>query len=279
MPLFQKLSTSNFKLIKLEIAEFFYKRNTNIALENSIEKDEYIDFRKKTESALAKQFKVFTKEETISGITASLRKAEDRDLILVVAGLLIAFSDAFSTGEKGIYTYLLWSAREGGSSALDKLRISRSDFNAVKDSSQKIILDRATYLVNQLDETTATVIAGMVKSGLAKGFSDKEISLIIEENYPSMVKSRAEVIAETELANMMGAFTVETFENNGVGRYHWVTAGDEKTCPICRGNEEQGPISVGELFKSGTAYPPAHIGCRCYLMPDQKFRGSRVWRG
>ena len=49
----------------------------------------------------------------------------------------------------------------------------------------------------------------------------------------------------------------------------WVTAKDERTCPVCRPlNNTRAPLTG--LYKQGLAGPPAHVSCRCTEVVDAK---------
>lgn len=75
---------------------------------------------------------------------------------------------------------------------------------------------------------------------------------------------RAETIgiSETTLGFSIGNLIAWSAYDNIYVEAEWVTAGDEKVCPICE--EKDGTIvwSGGSLFGE---YPPAHPRCRCWL--------------
>lgn len=58
------------------------------------------------------------------------------------------------------------------------------------------------------------------------------------------------------------------YTGHQVDRWHWVTAEDEKVCPLCDANEAAGPVPIGDPFPSGDTSPPAHPNCRCAGIPD-----------
>jgi hypothetical protein len=47
----------------------------------------------------------------------------------------------------------------------------------------------------------------------------------------------------------------------------WLVDDDEGACPDCDDNALAGPTRKGATFPTGQAYPPAHTGCRCLLVP------------
>jgi DivIVA domain-containing protein len=47
----------------------------------------------------------------------------------------------------------------------------------------------------------------------------------------------------------------------------WAADGEHAVCADCDDNTLAGPVVVGEKFPTGHVFAPAHIGCRCLLMP------------
>ena len=83
-------------------------------------------------------------------------------------------------------------------------------------------------------------------------------------------RRRAALIAQTELAFAYNAGWHATVEQNiedGIlppgTRKQWVTAEDEKVCPIC-GAMHGEEVLWDEPFSNGSDYPPAHPNCRCH---------------
>jgi 2'-5' RNA ligase len=81
---------------------------------------------------------------------------------------------------------------------------------------------------------------------------------------------RAVRLALSELTRSSGAGAQAVYGVRQVATHKWLTAEDEKVCPICETNEAQGPVPLGAPFLSGDCYPPAHPGgCRCATVPDR----------
>ena len=72
-------------------------------------------------------------------------------------------------------------------------------------------------------------------------------------------QTRVEVITRTETLRAYGQGRNKFYNQIGVRRIVWVTAGDERTCPQC------GPLD-GKEFLIGEAPPlPQHVMCRCLV--------------
>ena len=48
----------------------------------------------------------------------------------------------------------------------------------------------------------------------------------------------------------------------------WVVDDDEGACPDCDDNALAGPTPKGQPFPTGQERPPAHVGCRCMVVPE-----------
>jgi hypothetical protein len=52
--------------------------------------------------------------------------------------------------------------------------------------------------------------------------------------------------------------------------FRWVPAAGARPCPDCEDNSLAGATPAGEPFPAGHVAPPAHPGCRCELLADQR---------
>lgn len=113
---------------------------------------------------------------------------------------------------------------------------------------------------NRLDDL-AKILADGLDQGLSPSALDKEIAALLDD------PQWASMVAQTETTRAVSAATLDRYRDLNVDASEWATAEDERVCPICGGNEDQGPIGLGSVFDSGDAGPPAHPSCRCALMP------------
>ena len=121
-------------------------------------------------------------------------------------------------------------------------------------------------LTRRQAQTTKNFYDSLIKDG----YSDKrarERQLV----YAAKIhRQRAAMIAETEMATAYNAGWQATIQQNvedGIlppgTRKQWLTAEDEKVCPICGGMREE-TVLWNEPFSNGSDYPPAHPRCRCH---------------
>ena len=78
---------------------------------------------------------------------------------------------------------------------------------------------------------------------------------------------RVDRVVRNELLEAYNEGSYRTYQASGVvNATEWVTADDERVCPICEPNNGV-HVNMGELFPSGDDKPPAHIQCRCQSTP------------
>jgi SPP1 gp7 family putative phage head morphogenesis protein len=131
-------------------------------------------------------------------------------------------------------------------------------------------------------------IAKVLADGLERGDSPDAIAKALAELLGD--RRKAYNIAITETNRAMSAATLDTYRAMDVAEISWMTALDQRVCPICYLNEFEAPgvvrrIPIGTRFPSGDYHPPAHPGgCRCALVPvldiDEfnKAAGGDHWR-
>ena len=82
---------------------------------------------------------------------------------------------------------------------------------------------------------------------------------------------KARRIAATESLRAANYGTLEGYKQSGVVKFKtWLTAEDEKVCPIC-GTLDGAKIELDEVFSEGgfeADAPPIHPGCRCTILPE-----------
>ena len=50
----------------------------------------------------------------------------------------------------------------------------------------------------------------------------------------------------------------------------WVADPSHAVCADCDDNTLGGAVEVGTAFPTGHEFPPAHLGCRCLLLPADR---------
>lgn len=278
-------SPVKLKAIKKALEKFFYSSGTNIAFYNASRKPEYKEFRVFCERAIRKQVMDFATEDSVRAIVdrvpKTLTKVDDTIIDTILSAILVSFTKTIKGGAATIDNFMLWAGIHGGQAWLNKAQIDLT-FRLFNPEVVSKLQDRRNYLINTLDETTKDWIARVISKGVVSGKTNAEIVRDLQEQVKDMSKLRARKIVETETAHAMGMVELETAKRNGATQKKWVTSRDEKVCPICNGNEQQGFIPLHEQFvMSKTLAVPGHVFCRCYLNwnipPD--LTEEQIWIG
>lgn len=71
----------------------------------------------------------------------------------------------------------------------------------------------------------------------------------------------------TETTRASSSATLAVYSGRRVTGTRWLTAEDDRVCPVCDGNADAGIVPIGFTYTSGDSAPPAHPSCRCALEP------------
>lgn len=126
---------------------------------------------------------------------------------------------------------------------------------------------RTDALLDDLEQTTRTMVEGLVEEAIEKQWSVKELAEALQAEY-AFSASRAATIAATEMNDALTHAELSAWEQTGlVKAIEWSKSSLEGVCTVCEANADQGPIPIGTMFSSGDDGPPAHPNCRCALIP------------
>jgi len=174
----------------------------------------------------------------------------------------IAFSGARNGSRalpKGAQVLVNWDGVNHG--ILDYLRRYRNTWDGIVDWTR----DRTVPLIDE-----------WIRSGEPLDALEKKL-----EFYYS--PERAQRIATTEVTKLYAEGNQTTWKESGmVSGNRWMTAMDEKVCPICEPLDGM-EVELGENgFTTegggiGVTGPPLHVSCRCWLQPivdEEMVRGQ-----
>lgn len=133
------------------------------------------------------------------------------------------------------------------------------DFTMVHERAQSWAQQYSYDLVRGINNTTRQVLQSAVGDWIGQG---QPLSTLIAQVQPAFGPNRAKAIAYTETTRAFAEGSVLSFEASGVvDSVEWAANRDERVCPICGGyHGKQFPLRGG-------IRPPAHIGCRCWVLP------------
>lgn len=120
--------------------------------------------------------------------------------------------------------------------------------------------------IKSISSTNMGQVAQLLSDALSGGLSSSSLASQIAGLLLS--PSRAQMIAQTEIARATSAATLDRFTAMGVTAKEWLVAGPS-ACPRCLANAAQRSIPVKDQFQSGQVSPPDHPNCRCSLSPTE----------
>lgn len=125
----------------------------------------------------------------------------------------------------------------------------------------------AAQLVTAMDDETKSRLAKVIADGIENKRGIDGLARDIRTEIGDMTTKRSKLIAQTETSDSLEQAFLDRSGAMGVTGKEWVTAADERLCDFCAGNEDEGPIAIGQEFSGGVMRPPQHPGCRCALAP------------
>lgn len=151
----------------------------------------------------------------------------------------------------------------------------RTAFSA-PEVTQKIEL-LFTRAFTELEGVTAAMdqqMSRILAEGLSQGHGAAKIARNLRENVTKMTRTRANVLARTEIVRAHSEGQLDAFERLGeteVGvMAEWITAGDERVCPECSALE-----GVVMTIKEARGLIPRHPNCRCAWIPADRARKEK----
>jgi len=130
----------------------------------------------------------------------------------------------------------------------------------------------STRAFEQLKGITATMsqqLSRNLAEGLVAGWAPYKIAREMRKTNESLSRSRARMIARTEIINAHAEGQLDGFEELGIEEVGVIaeilTAGDQLVCPQCSAME-------GKTFKVDEAHGilPIHPNCRCCWIPSEQ---------
>ena len=285
-----RLSLPKLSKIRRRLNTFLYGFGFNVALDEAEQKKKYKQFVFDTQETLRWQVK-----EVISNIFNKLlevakfrvKPSDNKEWMAILDSFFKdnSFKVAFEeNSDSSIGLYFKWAADIGGQAGLDKLGIDA--IFGVNDPAWFEFLENAeNLLIDSVDITTKEWIAGFLSFGLDAQLTPMELGDLLMTEVKGMSQTRAELIAQTELANVMNATELESYKRAGIQEKQWKTSRDERVCPICAPLE--GKVIKTEVYfesQGVTAlHPPIHPRCRCFLQAIEdawwEIGEKRVWTG
>lgn len=133
-------------------------------------------------------------------------------------------------------------------------------------SKLELLYTRAFESLRGVTATMASDMSRVLADGLGRGDNPLTIARAMTSRVDTLTRTRAEVIARTEIIHAHAEGQLDSFERLGVedvgGMAEWSTAGDDRVCSRCAALE-------GAVMKIEEARGmiPLHPNCRCAWIP------------
>jgi len=130
---------------------------------------------------------------------------------------------------------------------------------------------------SEVTETTFKRLLIQYDTGLELGETISEIKQRMTTVFQDAVKNRVDTIARTEVMRASNESRLLAYEQSGVvNKVRWYTAVDERRCNFCASLHNKA-VKIGKEFSKDIKAPPAHVGCRCVLLPEVDPQYLKSW--
>ena len=144
------------------------------------------------------------------------------------------------------------------------------DFDITQENVIKYLSEEAGGLIKGINEFTLKKLRGELAEGVKEEEGIDDLKSRVSGVFGESALKRAEKIARTEVLRASNFATDEAYKQSGIVKgKEWLTALDERVCPICEPLDGKKTSKKG-LFSTSVGevpYPPAHPNCRCTLIP------------
>jgi hypothetical protein len=178
-----------------------------------------------------------------------LLSSEDDQRRGLVEASVDFLGDAFDAGE----TFAHQQLGHGDGAVSDPTEINRS---AVGTGAQELADTVVTLLRRRLLEEDVE----------GPGPSEEEATELVSAAYREW---RGERIERLVGDHVVGAFSSGVRAASGSASLRWIPSGADDACADCEDNALAEAVADGERFPTGHLHPPAHVGCRCLVVPTK----------
>ena len=151
--------------------------------------------------------------------------------------------------------------------------------------SSPVALQSVALLYNraftELEGVTAAMdqqMSRVLADGFAQGHGAAKIARDLRKNVTKITRTRANVLARTEIVRAHAEGQLDAFEALGVKEVgimaEWSTAGDDRVCPLC--DELEGVVMT---IDEARGLLPRHANCRCAWIPTSMVnkQSGQLW--
>ena len=201
-----------------------------------------------------------TLETEARALWARLYAAEARRLISRIRRQQAIDWAAEETAIAAAVTPMLETAvRAALADAADLVPSASIDWTMVNEGAAELAEQRAKAFAAESVSTTKRQISELI----ARGIRARTPQKLLLGQIQTTLGRRAMVEAVTEITRVYAQANQRAWQQSkAVKALRWRTAVDDRVCPVC------GPRHNTTLAIDSTQIPPAHYGCRCWIVPE-----------
>ncbi|AFZ73032.1 phage head morphogenesis protein [Natronobacterium gregoryi] len=160
--------------------------------------------------------------------------------------------------------------REAGVDVPDE-SLERALRHPVHEDKLELMYTRAFEELEGITAATAQSIRRELTDGLSQGMNPREIARNINDRVEAIGKTRATVMARTEVIRSHSEGTLDRYERmlgetDVTIQAELSTSADSRVCQECAEAAGRGPWPIDE-FRGSEYQPPIHPQCRCAVIP------------
>jgi len=155
----------------------------------------------------------------------------------------------------------------------------RTSFTAQTAMSEvEALYTRSFNELKGITDVMSQQMSRILTNGLVHGKGAAFIARELRKNIAGITKTRALVLARTEIVAAQAEGQLTAFKLLGVEKVgifaEWSTAGDDKVCPLC--GELEGVVMP---IAQARGLIPRHPNCRCAWLPASRFQKQKgqIW--
>ncbi len=189
-----------------------------------------------------------------------------KDIELILAGIDDNVEEAVIYAFEDVKPIIQQAHEKGVKYGVRDLKKAGFIVDIPPDPNDLEFLDGYNFdLIKGLGEDLKKELRRVIRDGIMHG---KGIPQIAKELREALKRKEARIntIARTETMRASNYGRIRTWEKSGVKYKEWLTAFDDRTCPICADLDGE-RRRLEDLFSVGVYMPPAHPNCRCTAVP------------
>lgn len=159
------------------------------------------------------------------------------------------------------------------------------EFDITNPATQTWLEEYSMQFAEQIEGLTEERVRAVIMEAQSEGWSVPTTRKALTDLYDGFDRVRAERIARTETIRSSNAGAVQAYREAGVIKKEWYTSIDGRQCAYCEALHQR-VIGIEEIYiPQGTDfvvegaeralrndyanvdYPPAHVNCRCTVLP------------